>query len=641
MITASDLGKDFGAQTLFRGASFQLNPGDRYGLVGANGSGKTTLLRILAGLEEPSAGAVSLPKKLHLGILEQDHFRYEELPIIEVVMMGHEELWRAMADKEAILETADTDFDGDRYAALEDIIVSLDGYSFEARAGEILDGLGIPSEQHRHPLSTLSGGFKLRVLLARVLAANPDCLFLDEPTNHLDLLSIRWLEKFLLDYPGCAVVISHDHRFLNNVCTHIIDVDYETITLYTGNFTAFTEAKRSERNRREIEIGRREKEIANHQAFVDRFRAKNTKARQAQSKIKQIEKLVIEPLPQSSRRYPIFTVKQQRPSGKQVLEIDGISKAFGGNRVLHDVSLNLRRGDKLAVIGPNGIGKSTLLKIIMGHLETDAGTVEWGHQVFPGYFAQDHRELLAESTGTVEGWLGAACPGQSIGWVRGQLAKVLFSGDEVEKKVASLSGGEAARLIFARLAVDQPNVLVLDEPTNHLDLEAIEALVEALQAYDGTLIFVAHDRWFVSQLASRILEITHDRLNDYPGTYDDYLANCGDDHLDVDAATLRAKREKKTGTGARRTRSTGAEEKRRAKRQKDLELRLEVITAAVEKAEARVEAIDAAFCRAGFFDDTDPAKIRAMQQERANLETEVAKLMEEWQGLEDQLAEEH
>jgi len=639
MITASDLGKDFGAQTLFHGASFQLNPGDRYGLVGANGSGKTTLLRMLAGEEEPSIGSVSRPRKLRLGILEQDHFRFEELPIIEVVMMGHEVLWQAMTEKEAILENADTDFDADRYAELEDIVVSLDGYSFEARAGEILEGLGIPSKQHRQPLSTLSGGFKLRVLLARVLASDPDSLFLDEPTNHLDILSIRWLEKFLLDYPGCAVVISHDHRFLNNVCTHILDVDYETVTLYTGNFTAFTAAKRSDRDRREAEINKRQKEIASHQAFVDRFRAKNTKARQAQSKIKQIAKLVIAPLPKSSRRYPIFTVSQQRPSGKQVIEIEGICKSFGEKRVLHEVSLNLRRGDKLAVIGPNGIGKSTLLKIIMGHLDADAGTVEWGHQIFPGYFAQDHRELLAGSDGTVESWLAAICPGQTVGWVRAQLAKVLFSGDEVEKRVASLSGGEAARLIFARLAVDHPNVLILDEPTNHLDLEAIEALVEALKSYDGTLIFVAHDRWFVSQLASRILEITNEQLNDYPGTYDEYLANCGDDHLDAETATLRAKREKKKSARSRGARSSDADEKRRVKLRKDLALRLEVITAAVEKAEARVEAIDAAFCQDGFFEDTEASKIRAMQQERTDLQGKIEELMEEWENIESQLAE--
>jgi ATPase subunit of ABC transporter with duplicated ATPase domains len=433
------------------------------------------------------------------------------------------------------------------------------------------------------------------------------------------------------------VAISHDHRFLNNVCTHIIDVDYETVTLYTGNFDAFSKAKKSERARREAEISKREKEIANHQAFVDRFRAKNTKARQAQSKVKQIEKLVIEPLPRSSRRYPIFSFSQQRPSGKQVLEIDGLSKSFGDKPVLHNVDLNLRRGDRLAVIGPNGIGKSTLLKIIMGRLEADSGTVEWGHQVFPGYFAQDHRELLSDSQGTVESWLSAACPGQSVGWVRAQLAKVLFSGDEVEKKVASLSGGEAARLIFARLAVDHPNVLVLDEPTNHLDLEAIEALVDALKNYDGTLIFVAHDRWFVSHLASRVLEITPDSLNDYRGTYDEYLANCGDDHLDVDAATLRAKTQRKMGRATRRTRADEATEKQRAKRRKDLSLRLEIVTAAVEKAESRIETIDAEFCREGFFDQTPESTIRTLQTERADLEDKVAALMDEWETLDGEL----
>jgi ATPase subunit of ABC transporter with duplicated ATPase domains len=639
MITVTDLGKDFGAQTLFRGASFQLNPGSRYGLVGANGSGKTTLLRIFAGEDEPSAGTVARPRKLRLGVLEQDHFRFEELPIIDVVMMGHEILWHALTEKEAILEKAESDFNADRYSELEDIVVSLDGYSFEARAGEILEGLGIPTEQHRNPLSTLSGGFKLRVLLARVLASDPGCLLLDEPTNHLDILSIRWLEKFLAEYSGCAVVISHDHRFLDNVCTHTLDVDYETITLYTGNFTAFAAAKQADRTRKEAEIARREKQIANHQAFVDRFRAKNTKARQAQSKVKQIERLVIEPLPTSSRRYPVFSFKQQRPSGKQVLSIDAVSKSFGSKNVLNNVSLNLRRGDRLAVIGPNGIGKSTLLKIVMGRLEADAGTTEWGHQIFPGYFAQDHRELLSGSSGTVESWLAAASPGQTVGWVRAQLGKLLFSGDEVEKKLASLSGGEAARLIFARLTVERPNVLVLDEPTNHLDLEAIEALVGALQAFDGTLIFVAHDRWFVSQLATRILEITAEGLTDYPGTYDEYIASCGDDHLDVEAATLRAKRERKKGGTPRKERQPDVETKRRVRRRKELVLRLEVVTTAVESAEGRIESIDTAFCGEGFFENTDGARIKSMQDERASLESKVEDLMAEWERIEEELAE--
>ena len=452
-------------------------------------------------------------------------------------------------------------------------------------------------------------------------------------------MSIRWLEKFLVDYSGCAVVISHDHRFLDNVCSHILDVDYETVTLYTGNFSAFAHAKRAERERKEAEIAKREKQIADHQAFVDRFRAKNTKARQAQSKVKQIEKLAVEPLPRSSRRYPSFGFKQARASGKQVLTVDGVSRSFGAKRVLNKVSLNLRRGDRLAVIGPNGIGKSTLLKIVMGRLEPDEGSTEWGHQVMPGYFAQDHRELIAESTGTVESWLAAASPGQTVGWVRAQLGKVLFSGDEVEKKLVSLSGGEAARLIFARLAVERPNVLVLDEPTNHLDLEAIEALVAALEAYDGTLIFVAHDRWFVSRLASRILEITADGLNDYPGSYDDYLASCGDDHLDVEVATLQAKRERKKEPARPRVRTSPADDRQRARRRKELGLRLEVVTAAVESAESRIEAIDAEFCRDGFFNTTSESKVRSLQAERDRLAGEVERLMAEWEEIETELAE--
>ena len=332
MIAVSDLGKSFGAQTLFEGVSIQFNPGNRYGLVGANGSGKSTLLRILSGEEAASSGIVSIPKKLRLGVLKQDHFRYEEMPILDVAMMGNQEVWEAMAEKERLLHD-DATFESDRYAHLEDIIMRYQGYSLEARAGEILEGLGIPTEVHRSPLSTLSGGFKLRVLLGQVLAADPGALLLDEPTNHLDIVSIRWLEKFLDAYKGLAIVISHDLRFLDNVCTHIADVDYETVTLYTGNYTAFEAAKEAERERKEAEIQKREKQIAGHQAFVDRFRAKATKARQAQSKIKLIEKIVIDKLPESSRRHPRFRFRQRRPSGRTALEIDSVGKAYGDNVV--------------------------------------------------------------------------------------------------------------------------------------------------------------------------------------------------------------------------------------------------------------------------------------------------------------------
>jgi len=541
MITITDLSKAHGARTLFADVSLQLAAEGKYGVVGANGSGKSSLLRIIAGEEEASSGSITIPRKARVGVLGQDHFRYESTPIIDVVMMGDAEMWKVMQERERLLENAAESFDADRYGELEDYIQQNDGYAFEARCGEILEGLQIATELHSEPLSVLSGGFKLRVLLGQTLAGSPDLLLLDEPTNHLDILSIRWLEKFIVDFKGCAMVVSHDHRFLNNVCTHILDVDYELITPYKGNYRDFERAKKQDRDRKEKEIDKREKAIADHSRFVQRFKAKPTKARQAKSKIKQIERIVIERLPQSSRRYPKFKFKACRPSGKTVVELDGISKSFGDNRVLHDVSLRIQRGDRLAVIGPNGIGKSTLLKVLMGELEADSGAVEWGYETHPGYFSQDHGELADSPRKTVQSWLWDHCPGELIGFVRGHLAQVLFQKDEVEKKLANLSGGEAARLIFAKLAVTYPNVLVVDEPTNHLDLEGIEALAAGLEKYDGSVVFVSHDRWFVSRLATRILELRTDGIEDFAGSYEEYLAACGDDHLDVDAAVLKAR----------------------------------------------------------------------------------------------------
>jgi ATPase subunit of ABC transporter with duplicated ATPase domains len=641
VITIASLAKAYGAQTLFEGVSLQLNAGSRYGLVGANGSGKTTLLRLINGIEEASSGTISIPKKAKLGVLSQDHYSYDTMSILEVAMRGHRELWKITELKDEVLATAESDFDADRYSELEDEFQRLDGYSFEARTGEILEGLGIPSRTHQNPLSTLSGGFKLRVLLAQTLASDPDCLLLDEPTNHLDILSIRWLEKYLCEFSGCVVAISHDHRFLDNVSTHILDVDYETITLYSGNYAAFTETKKVDRARREAEIEKQEKEIAHHKAFVERFRSKATKARQAQSKLKKIERIDVERLPPSSRRYPKFRFTQTRPSGKKVLELEGLRKAYGDNTVLTGVSLHLRRGDRLAVIGPNGIGKSTLLKIIVGDESADGGAVDWGHATQSGYFPQNHRARLGERNITIEQWLEEACPGRGIGFVRGLLGKVLFSGEEVEKKIDQLSGGEAARLIFARLEVEQPNVLILDEPTNHLDLEAIEALVTALEGYDGTLVFVSHDRWFVSRLATRVLELTESGINDFIGSYGDYLAHCGDDHLDVESVTLRERRQRhKNKQGRDQTEaSSSLAQKPNAKQQKQLELRRDVVTTAIEDAERRVDEINSQFCEPGFFENTDPQTVSRMQQENDRLKARIDDLMVEWDRIEKELEE--
>jgi len=637
MISVSGLAKHYGPQTLFEDVAFQLNPGNRYGLVGANGSGKSTLLRILSGQEEASAGTLAIPKRLTLGFLEQNHFQYEQMPILEVAMMGDHAVWEAMTEKERLLERAHEEFDGERYAELEDLILARDGYSLEARAGEVLEGLGIPTETHRQPLSTLSGGFKLRVLLAKTLAAKPDALMLDEPTNHLDIVSIRWLEKFLAAYEGIAIVVSHDHRFLDNVCNQIIDVDYETAILYPGNYTDFEAAKHEERTRREAENERMEKKIADHQAFIDRFRAKATKARQAQSKVKLIEKMAddLEPLPPSSRRYPTFRFRQVRPSGKDALVIEGLSKAYGDKQVLEGVSLTVRRGDRIAIIGPNGIGKSTLLKIAMGEVEADAGTVEWGYETYPGYFAQDQKEIFKGSKQSVEAWLWDKCPGEPIGFVRGNLGTVLFSGDDVKKAVGSLSGGEGARLVFARLAVEHPNVMVLDEPTNHLDLEAIDALVEGLKAYDGTLIFVSHDRWFVSELADRIIEISPKGIDDFKGTYAEYLEVVGDDHLDADAAMLRVKREKKSKEKA--TPVSQEEERERRRRAKELAKRRDQVTTQVEKAEERVGAINETFCDPTYFEKTPPKEVAKLEREQKELNATIEELMGEWERIETEL----
>jgi ATPase subunit of ABC transporter with duplicated ATPase domains len=642
MIAVSDVAMDFGGRVLFEGVSFQLNPGQRYGLVGANGSGKTTLLNIMSGVTEASQGSVAIPKRLRLGVLRQDQFLYEDREILSVALMGNRELYEAMAEKEAMLAKGEAGFDAHRFGELEEIVQQHDGYSAESRASTILEGLGLPTAVHHQPLSTLSGGFKLRVLLAQVLAGNPDVLLLDEPTNHLDILSIRWLEKFMRAFAGPVVVISHDHRFLDNVATDILDVDYQTVTLYPGNYTRFTTSKVEDRERREKDIEKREKEIEHHQRFVDRCKAKASKARQAQSKAKIIEKKMesLETLPGSSRRYPTGRFQERRPSGREVLKLKGVKKRFGQKEVLFGVDLEVRRGDRLAIMGPNGIGKSTLLKILMGELPPDAGEITWGYETHRSYFAQDHREDLSGRNETAEAWLWGFCPGKDRGYVRGQMGLMLFSGDDGAKKLDALSGGEAARLVFSRLALEHGNVLLLDEPTNHLDLESIEALVEGLQQFEGTLILVSHDRWLVSQVATRIVEITPGRIRDYLGTYQEYVQACGDDHLDAESVVLKARSEKKAEKhGEKKVDRKEKSHASPAARLKSLEKRREELTARVDAAESRVTEIDALFCQPGYFELTPADQVGALRGERSKLAEEVSALLEEWEGLEDEIAE--
>ena len=554
MFTIQDLGVTYGARTLFSQATIAFSAGARYGIVGANGSGKSTLLRIVSGEEEPTEGRLILAKDLRIGVLSQDHFALDKVPILHVVMMGVPVLWAAMQEKEEMLGRAAQDpeaFDVERYGELEDVVIAHDGYTLESRAADILEGLNIPTVVHMQPLSTLSGGYKLRVLLAQTLASDPDILLLDEPTNHLDIVSIGWLERFLADdYKGCALVVSHDHRFLDTISTHTVDVDYGRITLYTGNYSEFDRAKTEDYERREAEIEKNRAQIAEQKAFVERFRAKASKARQAQSRLKQIDKMEIQELPESSRQHPYFKLEAARDTGRQVLEIEDLSKIYDpeDGPVLQNINLRIMRGERVALIGPNGAGKSTLLKILMNETPATQGSFEWGHAVVPGYFSQDHAETEGSEEATIHDWLWSFCQDRPMGFVRGKLAEVLFGKDHVDKKLGALSGGEIARLVLAKISIEQPTVLVLDEPTNHLDLEGIDALARGLEAYPNTIIFVSHDRWFVSRLATRIVELQPDGLEDYPGSYEDYLHWSGGerDHLDHEHALSDALRQQKS-----------------------------------------------------------------------------------------------
>ena len=631
VIAISNLSKSFGPQALFEDVTLQLNAGSRYGLVGANGSGKTTFLKILSGTEPASGGEVTFAKHARIGILRQDRFESDEQIILDVAMMGDELVHRALAEQQA--HAVDAVPDPERIAEIDEILRAHDGYTLEARAAQVLMGLGIPEAAIRQPLYTLSGGYKLRVLLAQVLVSRPDAVLLDEPTNHLDILSIRWLERFLSSYRGCAVVISHDQRFLNNIATHILDVDYGTVIEYPGNYQAFHDSKLATRERKEGEIARVEKIIAHKKAFVERFKAKASKARQAQSRLKQLEKIEVETLAASSRRYPKLRFEIARPSGKDVLAIEGISKAYGEKRVLSDVSLTVRRGERVAVIGANGLGKSTLLKIITDNLASDGGRVAWGHEAQVGYFAQDHKEQLTNPNQTALDYLWDICPQEGTSTVRGVLGRLLFSGPDVDKPVSALSGGEATRLIFSRLMVQKPNVLVLDEPSNHLDLESIEALVEALEEYKGTLIFVSHDRWFVDKLATRVIEIRPDGLNDFAGTFREYLERQGDDHLDAEQVALAARARKSEAP-----KPAVAASAPRTNRQRSLPKKRDEVLERIAQVEGRLGEINTAYCAPGFFERTPKGEVDRLQQERAGHEAQLAALTAEWEALETEIA---
>lgn len=537
MIITTNLAMSYGTKILFTDVNLHIKKGNRYGLVGANGAGKSTFFKVLIKEEEASIGEVNILKNARVGCLKQDQFLYENTSIINTVIAGRNELWQALQEKEELLEKSQCNDQCDeeigyRLGELEQIIADNDGYISEIFAVELLLGLGIQEKYHYQPLSVLSGGYKLRVLLAQSLFNNPDILLLDEPTNHLDIVSIYWLENYLKQkFKGALVFISHDLAFLNNISTHILDIDYGTIKTYTGNYDIFARDKQLVTEQKLKEFSHLEKKIATMQSFVDRFRALATRARQAASREKQIEKMELPDIQKSSRVSPYFNFKQKRPSGKLALKVQGISKSYEDKKILNNVNFTVSRAEKIVIIGPNGIGKSTLLKILLGKTLADLGSYEWGYETQISYFAQDHHELLNESMSVID-WLSNQIPTESDNVLRSVLGQLLFRKDEVSKNILNLSGGEGARLLLAKIILEESNILVLDEPTNHLDIESKDMLKKALINYQGTLILVTHDRDFASNIATRIIALSHRTITDFKGKYQEYLHKYGNDYLD-------------------------------------------------------------------------------------------------------------
>ena len=537
MLSVSNVSMRYGAKVLFDEVSTAFSPGKRYGLTGPNGAGKSTFMKILTGEMDPQKGTVVRPRKL--GVLSQDQFAFDNYRVIDTVIMGNKRLWAALEERDRIYGQAEmSDEDGMRLGELEGIVGEEDGYTAESDAAILLQGLDIPDHEHERKMSELQGGQKVRVLLAQALFGHPQALLLDEPTNNLDLDSIHWLQEFLNAYDGVLIVISHDRHFLNSVCTHIADIDYETIITYTGGYDDMVVAKTQVRSQIEAQNAQREKKIAQLNEFIARFAA-GTRSSQVQSRRKEVERLQVTELARSNIQRPFIKFEQKRPSGKHILEVAGLSKAYEENHVLKEFTASLLRAERVALMGRNGAGKTTLVNALLANSPTvpeaelrktsgyngrfvDSGKVVWGHEAAVVYFAQDHKELIQHGM-TVFEWLHQWDPSASSEEIRGLLGQMLFAKDDGNKKTDVLSGGEAARIVFCKLMLQKPNVLVLDEPTNHLDLESINALNIALQRYQGTLLLVTHDHDLIDEVATRIWHFESDhKITDFKGSYEEY-----------------------------------------------------------------------------------------------------------------------
>jgi len=531
MISTANITMQFGDKPLFEDISVNFGDGNRYGLIGANGSGKSTFMRILEGILEPTSGNVSVTPNERIGKLNQDQFAYEDVNVVDTVIMGYQELWAVKQERDRIYGLAEmSEEEGIKVADLEMEFAEMDGYTAESRAGELLMGVGIPIELHSGPMSKVAPGWKLRVLLAQALFSDPDILMLDEPTNNLDIHTIRWLEKVLKERHSTMIIISHDRHFLNSVCTHMADLDYGDIKLFPGNYDEYMTAAEMVRERMYSENAKKKAQIAELQTFVSRFSANASKAKQATSRQKQLDKIKLDDIKPSSRVNPFIRFKQDKKLFRNALEVEALSMSYDDS-IYSNQTFNVEVGDRIAIIGQNGVGKTTLIRNLLGDVPVTGGTVKWSENVEIGYYAQDHEHEFEEEL-TVYDWMYQwRKNAEDEQFVRGVLGQLLFSKDDIKKPIKVLSGGEKGRMLFGKIMMQRPNVIIMDEPTNHLDMESIEALNLALDNYEGTLIFVSHDREFVSSLATQIFEIVDQKIERFVGRYDEFLT-----HKDAQAA---------------------------------------------------------------------------------------------------------
>ena len=526
MISTSGLTLQFGKRVLFKDVSIKFTPGNCYGVIGANGAGKSTFLRLLAGDIEPTKGSIDITPGERLAVLKQNHYEFDEYDVLKTVMMGHRRLVEIMDEKDAIYAKPDfSDADGMRVSELECEFAELDGWDAEPEAERLLNGLGIPEEQHHKLMADLTGKEKVRVLLAQALFGNPDILLLDEPTNHLDIASINWLEDFLADFENTVIVVSHDRHFLNQVCTHIADVDYGAIQLYVGNYDFWLKSSQLALQMAKDANKKKEEKIKELQTFIQRFSANASKSKQATSRKKLLEKITLDDIRPSSRRYPYIAFTPDREAGDQLLTVENISKTIDGEQVLKNVSFTLKKGDKVSFVGPNSIGKTTLFRILAGEIEPDEGSFKWGVTTSQAYLPKDNSAFFDGVDLSLVDWLRQYSEDQDESFVRGFLGRMLFSGEESLKEANVLSGGEKVRCMLSRMMLSGANVLLMDEPTNHLDLESITSLNDGLIAFKGTLLFVSHDHEFIQTIANRIIDITPDGVVDRVTTYDEFLEN--------------------------------------------------------------------------------------------------------------------